>query len=82
MTSEELILICAVRYTLGRMTYMVDEVCRYVTLKRDELSRECINVIIRDIKEEMQRYHDVGQVLGMECDEKNWMWLLETLKSE
>ena len=82
MSNEEQILICAVRYALGRMTYMVDEVCRYVTLKRDELSRVCINVIIQDIKEEMQRYHDVGQALGMECDEGNWISLLEILEEE
>lgn len=80
MNSEEMILICAVRYALGRMSYVVDEVCSYVALKRGELSQNCINIIIRDIKEELQRYHDAGQKLGMECDERSWMKLLEVLE--
>ena len=80
MEIEEMIIICAVRYALGRMSYVVDEVCKYVASKRDKLSRNCINVITRDIKEEMQRYHDLGEKLGMECDERSWVKLLEVLE--
>ena len=82
MTHEEQIIICAVRYALGRMSYIVGIVCEYVAMKKPELSKECISIIIRDIEEELNRYHDAGQLLGMECDEKNWIWLLETLKEE
>ena len=80
MNSEEQILICAVRYALGRMSYIVGVVPEYVAVKQPELSKECINIIIRDIEEELKRYHDVGQTLGMECDERTWMRLLERLK--
>lgn len=82
MSREELIIICSVRYALGRMSYVVGEVCSHVATKQHELSKECINVIIRDIEEELQRYHDVGKTLGMECDEQNWLWLLENLKGD
>lgn len=82
MAHEEQIIICAVRYALGRMSYIVGIVCEYVAVKKPGLSKECISIIIRDIEEELKRYHDAGQFLGMECDEKNWLWLLETLKSE
>ena len=82
MNNEEQILICAVRYALGRMSYIVGVVCRYVALNRDKLSQNCINVIIRDIKEELQRYHDAGQTLGMECDEKEWLKLMEVLEGK
>lgn len=41
ITPDETIIICAVRYALGRMSYMVGEVCRYVTFKRNALSMEC-----------------------------------------
>ena len=34
MTSEEQIIICAVRYALGRMSYIVGVVCDYVYFKR------------------------------------------------
>ena len=80
MSDEELMLVSAVRYALGRMTYMVGITCRYVTSKLPELSEHCIHIIIRDIEEEMERYHRCGQMRGMECDEKEWMRLLERLK--
>ena len=80
MTPDEMILICAVRYALGRMSYMVSVVCDYVKDKRNELSQNCINIIIRDIEEELERYHNLGVTLGMECDEKYWIDLLHTLK--
>ena len=46
------------------------------------LSKECINIIIRDIEEEMERYHSSGALLGMECDERTWNRLLEELRKE
>ena len=80
MEAEEMILICAVRYALGRMSYIVGDVCRYVALKQPDLSQNCINIIIRDIEEELERYHKCGHTLGMECDERTWVRLLERLK--
>lgn len=80
MSNEEQILICAVRYALGRMSYIVGVIAEYVAVKQPELTKECINIIIRDIEEELKRYHDAGQLLGMECDERTWVRLLERLK--
>ena len=37
MEIEESILIYAVRYALGRMSYAVSDVCRYVASNRDKL---------------------------------------------
>ena len=82
MSHEEQILICAVRYALGRMSYIVGVVAEYVAVKQPELSKECINIIIRDIEEELKRYHDASQTLGMECDERTWVRLLERLKGD
>ena len=82
ITHDEIIIICAVRYALGRMSYMVGDVCKHVELKRKELSRECIGAIIRDIEDELKRYHEVGHTLGMECDERRWYKLLEILREE
>jgi len=82
MSDEELILICAVRYALGRMSYMVGVVCDYVASKIDVLSENCKKIIIRDIEEEIERYHLIGRTCGMECDEKDWLNLLTRLKGE
>ena len=80
MSNEEQILICAVRYALGRMSYIVGVVAEYVAVKQSSLSKECINIIIHDIERELALYHDMGQTLGMECDERTWLRLLERLK--
>ena len=80
MSSEEQILICAVRYALGRMSYIVGVVAEYVALKRKELSIQCIDIIIQDISSEMKFYQERNMTLGMECDEETWKNLLEVLK--
>ena len=80
MTTDEQILICAVRYALGRRSYMVNVVTQYVTFKRKTLSKECINIIIRDIQEELERYHALGSTLGDACDERDWVELLGLLR--
>jgi hypothetical protein len=82
MTPEEQILICAVRYALGRMSYIVGVVCDYVKSKRNELSENCKNIIIKDIEESVEYYHRAGHTVEMECDERYWINLLEILKQE
>ena len=82
MTPDEQILICAVRYALGRMSYIVGIVCDYVKSKRNELSENCKNIIIKDIEESVEYHHRIGYTVGMECDERDWMDLLEILKQE
>lgn len=80
MCIEEQMLISAVRYALGRRSYIVGVTCDYVASIRTKLSRQCIYILIRDIEEEFDRYHTAGQKMGMECDEKDWNKLLEKLK--
>ena len=82
MTPDETILVCAVRYALGRMSYTVNDVCEYVKAKRKGLSQYCINIIIRDIEEEIERYHNACHILGDLCDERDWFELLQILKEE
>ena len=79
ITPDEEILICAVRYALGRRSYIVGNVIQFVFYKRKLLSKPCRDVIVRDIYEERDRYHAVFQTLGMEQDEKQWMELAEAL---
>lgn len=80
ISNDEHILICAVRYALGRMTYIVDIVASYVANKRSELSENCIAIIIRDIEEEIEMCHRLGKYCGMEVDERTWVNLLQVLK--
>ena len=82
MTNEEMMLISAVRYALGRMTYIVGDTCEFVASVKDKLSQRCIDIIIEDIEGEIEFYHRAGATCGMECDERTWINLLNFLKQD
>ena len=66
MSDYEHIVISAVRYALGRMTYIVKLTIDYVLkdIEDKKLGDKCLWIINNDI--EYQRD------LGMECDTKEW----------
>ena len=74
MTDYEHIVISAVRYALGRMTYIVGITVNYILneIEEDKLSDRCLDVIRKDIKE--------AQNYGMEVDKKQWIKLLERIE--
>ena len=80
MKPEERMLIIAVRYALGRMSYVVSDTCRFVANVKNKLSIECLNIIIRDIEEAINFCHAVGCSCGTQRDEKDWNNLLNILK--
>lgn len=61
---------CAVRYALGRMSYVVHDVCDYITPLLPVLSTHSLQNMYRDITERAE-----VQDLGMEIDAENWMTL-------
>ena len=82
MTPEEQILICAVRYALGRSTHIVKTVCDYVKSQKDNLSDQCKRIIIKDIQDEVELCHRIDRTCGDVIDEKEWCELLRALKGE
>lgn len=74
---EEIVLSCAFRYALGRMTYVVDSVCN--ELKRNYYA---LPVSTKErISREIQEYQDEWGLAGMECDNNDWnkiKWLFDT----
>lgn len=73
MSDYETIILCAIRYALGRRTYIVSLVCGYVASQIDTLSAECLSLIVRDIKnQEPWGYGD-------ECDKRDWVDLLSKI---
>lgn len=74
MTDYEHIVISAVRYALGRMTYIVELTVNYVLeeIENDKLSDRCLNVIAEDIRS--------AKSLGMECDKEQWLKLLNRIE--
>lgn len=74
MSDYEHIVISAVRYALGRMTYIVELTVNYVLkeIEEDRLSDQCLYIIRKDIKS-TKNY-------GMDCDEKQWFKLLDRIE--
>ena len=82
MSHEEQMLISAVRYALGRQSYIVGTTAEFVATVRTKLSKNCIAIIIRDIEEEIERCHRLGVTCGMDFDERTWVNLLKLLRKD
>lgn len=67
-------LVCAVRYALGRRTYIVQWVCEFVRNNTNLLTERSKMAIIRDIEQQK----DYGY--GDECDKECWLALLDYLR--
>lgn len=74
MTDYEQIVISAERYALGRTTYIVEITVNYILkdIEDNKLSEKCLDIIAEDIRN--------AKNLGMECDEKNWLKLLDKIE--
>lgn len=72
MSNYEHIVISAVRYALGRRTYIVDITVNYVfeEMEQHKLSDRCLSVIRDDIRLAKNKNN-----LGMKCDEIEWIKL-------
>ena len=66
MTNYEHMIVSAIRYALGRMTYIVSLTVNYVLedIKENKLSSTCLELMLKDIQS--------AEYLGMECDVKEW----------
>ena len=74
MTDYEHMIVSAIRYALGRMTYIVEITVNYVLqeIEDNKLSDRCLSVIREDIAN--------AEDYGMECDKKDWMKLLNRIE--
>lgn len=70
------ILVSAVRYALGRMTYIVGLTVDYISPLIKSLDMKYINIMIDDIT----GHSDLGY--GMDMDEEEWGRLLSQLRAE
>lgn len=77
ISNEEHIYISAVRYALGRMSYIVSVTTEFILQKK--LSSQCREVILNDI----DRARAPGSNgLGMDIDKKHWEELEAYLKAD
>ena len=74
MSDYEHIVISAMRYALGRQTYIVRLTVDYVLkdIKENKLSKKCLCLIKQDI--------DSAKSLGWYCDKQDWRRLLQKIE--
>ena len=75
------IIVCAIRYALGRRTYMPSLVCGYAKQYIQQIPTKDLYVISRDIREHGSRSYG-AEAYGDECDLKTWMNFLEAVETE
>ena len=79
----EEMMISAMRYALGRMTYIVKDTTDYIGSLVPLLSNDTLFVMRNDIisrKEEEERGNK--HAFGMDCDRECWLGLLERIEQE
>ena len=69
---------CAVRYALGRRTYMPSLVIDFITPHLNELSDKTLWCFQRDLEERKNSFFDFGD----EFDKANWMSFLDAVNKE
>jgi hypothetical protein len=67
--------VCAVRYALGRQSYVVADVARIVIAYKRHLSGNDVAVVLRDVQEAER----IGG-LGAECDAREWIRMVDELE--
>ena len=75
----ELMMISALRYAIGRYTYMPSVTIEYIRYLIPQLSAKTLYVMKRDIAEEVERYKRMERELYM-ADE--WVKLAEDMNAE
>ena len=76
--SEESMAICAIRYTMGRRSYIVAEGQEWA-LQWGKKSKHVRDIIRRDLREEVQQCDQGYQALGDHFDEWCWRKVLDEL---
>jgi len=77
MRNEESIIFYAFRYALGRHSYAVAQVAQYVISKRNTLSQQTKDLIVKEINEYQEKWG--GNPGEWECDTKEWNAVISAL---
>lgn len=79
----EQMLICAVRYALGRQTYIVSDTVEYVLARKYDLSDWCKRTIARDVWDDFDKASKkYGYTVMVRYNYKEWWRLIKALDKE
>lgn len=82
--ADEFLVVSAVRYARGSATYIVEQTCRWVIERWEQLSENTRAVIARDVQLEVQWRREQGDELAAiaRIDNPYWEKLLDTVEKE
>lgn len=80
MTDFEKMAICAIRYTIGRRSYVVSDGQQWA-MEWGAKSNWVRDAIIRDLEEATERCDSGAEALGDPPDEDGWRWVLSVLQA-
>lgn len=73
----ETLIVCSVRYALGRKSYIVSDVCSLTKKFWEAIPKSTKLVIRKAISEAIDFAAKKSSLVGMKCDHDNWVELLE-----
>jgi hypothetical protein len=74
-----MLLCSAVRYALGRRTYVVEWTTSLVRRLWPRLKKEQRNTLLRDVREAVERAEAMNTTVGMPMDHETWTRLIADL---
>ena len=75
----ELMIVCALRYSIGRESYMPSIAIDYIRYLIPMISANTLFILQRDIKEEIERYDRSGWEIFMKDE---WLKLADDIRKE
>lgn len=82
----ETMVVCTVRYSLGRRSYIIGDAASIVRYCWADLRPSMQAVIFRDVSEAIERAESGGTTVGMQMDHDVWVllrsWMRENLRQE
>lgn len=76
------LLLCSLRYAMGRASYVTGEVANLVWRYRNHLTQPQRAQIAGEIRTAVREAHNGGGFLGMKMDEAEWVRLADRLEGE
>lgn len=70
----EVLVLCSMRYALGRKTYVVQEICNIINDNKEKLSNLTIEIITKEVQAAIQ-----NNKAGMDMDVNQWENLVHNL---
>lgn len=75
-----MMLLCTVRYAMGRQSYIVGEAVDLVLNSRQCLTGPQLEQIREEVSQELERYESVSKTLGHSMDHEEWKRLVTELE--